>query len=113
MILSQTKIFNFFSGSVEALSISKILSSFASRYKNNHITDLWINRLYNEISNSRQKQWLTIDKRDVNELGPANFRTQADSGTEQICYYNRNKIKKTLALILFWQLEKKHRLLLK
>ena len=33
LILSQTKIFNFFPGSVKALSIIKILSSFASRYK--------------------------------------------------------------------------------
>ena len=32
-----------------------------------------------------------IDTRDVNDLGPGKFRTQADSGTEKICYYNRNK----------------------
>ena len=24
-------------------------------------------------------------------MGPGKFRTRADSGTEQICYYNRNK----------------------
>ena len=29
--------------------------------------------------------------RDVNDLGPGKFRTQADSDPEQICYYNRNK----------------------
>ena len=93
MILSQTKVFDFFPGSVQALSIIKILSSFASRYKNNYIPNrnLWINRLYYEISNSRQKQCLTIDTRDVNELGPAKRRTQADSRTEQICCCNRNK----------------------
>ena len=34
---------------------------------------------------------MTIDKRDVNKLGPAIFRTQAESRTEQIFYYNRNK----------------------
>ena len=44
-----------------------------------------------EISNSKQKQCLTIGTRDVNKLGPAKFRTQADNGTQQICYYNRNK----------------------
>ena len=33
---------------------------------------------------------MTIDTRDVNDLGPEKFRTQADSDTEQICYYNRN-----------------------
>ena len=93
MILSQTKIFNFFHGSVKALSI-KILPSFASRYKKNYIPNrnFWINRLYCEISNFRQKQCLKIDTREGNELGAAKFTTQADSGTEQqICYYNRNK----------------------
>ena len=90
---SQTKIFNFFPGSIQALSIIRILSSFASRYKHNYIPhrNLWINRLYFEISNSTQKQCLTIDTRDFNDLGPARFRTQADSDTGQICYYNRNK----------------------
>ena len=38
-----------------------------------------------------QKQCLTTDIRDVNDLGMAKFRTQADSGTQQICYYNGNK----------------------
>ena len=34
---------------------------------------------------------MTIDSRDISDLGPAKFRTQADSYTELICYYNRNK----------------------
>ena len=93
MILSQTKIFNFFPGSVHASAIIRTLSSIASRYKHNYILhrDLWINRLYFEISNSKQKLCLTIDTRDINDLGPAKFRTQTDSNTEQICYCNRNK----------------------
>ena len=86
MILSQTKIFNFFPGSIQATAIIKILSSFTSRYKHTYIRhrDLWTNHLYLEISNLTQKQCLTIDTRDVNNLGPAKFRTQADNGTEQI-----------------------------
>ena len=93
MILSQTKIFNIFPGSVQVSSITKILSSFCSGYRYNYIPsrDLWINRLYFDISNSSNKQCLTIDTRDVRDLGPAKFRTQADSNREQICYYNRNK----------------------
>ena len=93
MIMSQTKVFNFFPGSVHTSSFIKILTSFASRYKHNYITNqnLWISQLYYEISNSKQKQFLTIDARDVNKLGSAKFRTQADNGTEQICCYNRNK----------------------
>ena len=102
MILSETKIFNFFPGSIQATVTIRILSSFTSRYKHTYIPhrDLWINRLYLEISNSTQKQCLTIDTRGINDLGPGKFRTQADSDAEQICYYNRNK--KTLASILSW-----------
>ena len=44
--------------------------------------NLRINRLYFEISNCIQKQCLTIDTSDINDLGPAKFRTKADSGTE-------------------------------
>ena len=42
MILSQTKIFNFFPGLVQATTIIRILSSFTSRYKHFYIphTDL-------------------------------------------------------------------------
>lgn len=85
-------IINFFPGSVHATSIIRVLSSFASRYKHNYISqlNLWINRFYFEISNSKEKQCLITDTRDFHHLGPAKFRTQADSGTEQICHYNRN-----------------------
>ena len=90
MIPSQTKIFNSFPGLVQASSIVKILSSFCSRYKYDYIPtrDLLINRVYFEISNSNKKCCLTIDTRDVNDLGTAKFRTQADNSGEQICYYN-------------------------
>ena len=37
MILSHTKIFNFFPGSIQASAITRILSYFAGRYKNNYI----------------------------------------------------------------------------
>ena len=43
------------------------------------------------MSNSKEKQCLTVDTRDVNDHGPVKFRTQADHGLRQICYYNRNK----------------------
>ena len=83
MILSQTNFFSFFPGSVQGSSIIRILSSFASRYKYKmEHQNLRINRLYFEISNCRQKQCFTIDTSDINDLGPAKFRTKADSGTE-------------------------------
>ena len=58
MILAQTEIFNIFPGSIQTSSIIKTLSSFCSRYKYNYVPnrDLWINRLYFDISNSTKKQ---------------------------------------------------------
>ena len=90
MILPQTKIFNIFPGSIQVSSVVKILSSYCSRYTYEYIPhrDLWINRLYFNISGSNKKQCLTIDIRDVNDLGPSRFRTQADNNQEQICFYN-------------------------
>ena len=80
MILSQTKVFNFSLGLVQASSVIRILSSFCNRYGHNYIPhrDFSINQLYFEISNSTQIQCLTIDTRDVNYLGPAKFRTQTE-----------------------------------
>ena len=100
----QTKIFNFFPGSVQASSIVRILSSFASRYKHTYIPNrnIWINRLYFEISNSRQKPCLTTDTRDVNDLGPGKFRTQADAAILNK-FVITTEIRKILVLILFWQ----------
>ena len=94
MIMSQTQIFNFFPGSIHSSAINRTLSLFANTHKSNYVPvrNVWLNRLYFDISNSRQKQcWQTIDTRDINDLGPGKFRTQGDSGTRQICYYNRNK----------------------
>ena len=106
--MSQTETYFFFPGSAHAGSVAKMLSTFDNRYKNTFIPNrnIWINRRYFDISNSRQKQCSTIDTCDVNALGPGKFRTQADSGTQQICYYNRNKT--DINFNSFWQQESKH-----
>ena len=93
MTLAQRKIFKIFPGSIQASSIVKILSPFCSRYNYNYVPnrDLWVNRMYFDISDSSKKQCLTVDSRDIDDLGPAKFRTQADSNQGQICYYNHNK----------------------
>ena len=82
MIMSQTHIFNFFPGSVYSGRILKTLSLFASRERNTYVptNQIWLNRLYFQISNSPEKICLTVDTRDVNDFGPAKFRTQADNG---------------------------------
>ena len=93
MIMSQTHIFNLFPGSIHSSRILKTLSLFASRQKNTYLPNqqVWLNKLYFQISNSKEKKCLTIDTRDVNELGPGKFRTSADNGEEQTCYFNRNR----------------------
>ena len=90
--MSQTHIFNFFPGSVHSGRILKTLSLFASRERNTYVptNQIWLNRLYFQISNSRDKICLTVDTRDTNDFGPGKFRTRADNGLEQHCYFNRS-----------------------
>ena len=92
MIMSQTHIFNFFPGSVHSGRILKTLSLFASRERNTYVptNQIWLNRLYFQISNSRDKICLTVDTRDTNDFGLGKFRTRADNGHEQHCYFNRS-----------------------
>ena len=96
MIISQTKIFNIFPGSIQISSISNILSANGNRYTFDYILnrDPWLNRLYFEISNSGKKACLSIDCRNFNSIGPSKYRTSAESDTRQICYYNQNKTDK-------------------
>ena len=94
MIIFLTKIFNIFSGSIQISSILKILSAICNRETFNYIPvrDLWLKRLYFEISNSSEKICLTIDCRSFSSSGPAKYRTNAKSNTEQFCYINKKKI---------------------
>ena len=66
MIMSQTHIFNFFPGSIHSSRILKTLSLFASRQKKTCIPNqqIWLNRLYFQISNSKEKNvlQLTLEK---------------------------------------------------
>ena len=93
--------FFFFPGLIQAKAIIRILSSFARRYKHTYIPHekLWIDCLYLKMSNSAQKQCLTIDTRDVNNLGPAKFRAQADNALKKFPIIL--EIRKALASILF------------
>ena len=101
MIMSQTNIFNFFPGSTQqkntqnsfSFQILKTISLFASRYKSSYVptSNVWLSKLYFHISTSKLKQYLTVDTRTINDLGPGKFRMQADNNLKQVCYYNRNK----------------------
>ena len=92
MIMSQTHIFNLFPGSIHSGRILKTLSLFASRQKHTYFPNnqVWLNKLYFQISNLKEKKCLTVDTRDVNDLGLGKFRTSAENNKEQTCYFNRN-----------------------
>ena len=49
---------------------------------------------------------MTIDIRDVNNLGPSKFRTRAKNDKEQTCYFNYNK--KESVINRFFAIRKKH-----
>ena len=93
MILSHTKIFNIFPGFLQTSSVIKVLSSYSNRYTYEYIPhrDLWLSRLYFEISNSSGKKCLLIDIRHIKNLGPSKFRTGAENDKEQVCCFNYNK----------------------
>ena len=98
MTISQTKTFNIFVGPIQRSSATKIL---ASNYKCENFDyipnrDLWFNRLYFEISNSKDKIFLTIDCRNFNFSGPSKYRTGGENAREQFCYFNQRKKDKFL-----------------
>ena len=90
-IISNTYFF-FFSWIDTYWENTKTLALFASRQKNTYLPNqqVWLNKLYFQISNSKDKKCLTVDTRDVNDLGPGKFRTFAENNSEQTCYFNRN-----------------------
>ena len=63
MIMAQTHIINFFPGSIHSSKILKTISLFANRYKNSYVPsrNIWLNKLYFDISTSKEKQCLTAD----------------------------------------------------
>ena len=106
--MPQTHIFNVFPGSVHSGTILRTISLFANKYKSTYVPtrNLWLSKLYYNVSNSKQKQYLTIETRHINDLGPGKFRTQVDNDTCQIFYYNRDK--SDTSFNSFWQRESKH-----
>ena len=92
MIMAETHIFNFFPGSIHSGRILKTLSLFANRERTTYLQNqqVWLNSLYFQISNSKEKQCLTVHTRDVNDLSPGKFRTSADDNSEQRYCFNKN-----------------------
>ena len=63
------------------------MALFASRQRHTYLPNnqVWLNKLYFQISNSKEKQCLTVDTGDVNDFGPGKFRTSAENNKEQTC----------------------------
>ena len=95
MIMSQTHILNSFPGSVHNGTILRTVSLFANKYKNSYvpIRNMWLSRLYFNISNSKQKQCHTIDTIEVN------LELQLTTGRDKLAIIIETKA--TLVLILF------------
>ena len=91
MIISQTKMFNIFSGSIQLSSILKIIMNNSNRETIFHISprELCLNRLYFEISNRNEKFCFTIDCRNSNFIGRGKYRTKAEDPTTH--YFNQKK----------------------
>ena len=78
MIMAQTHIFNFFPGSIHSGRILKTLSLFASRQKNTYLPNqqVWLNKLYFQISNSKEKSALMLILEMLTIWGLVNFEPQ-------------------------------------
>ena len=91
MIISQTKIFNFFQGLFKLVQYREyyiLLPLCRATIMSLHKTFGLMNSILTYL---KVKQCLTVDTPYVNNLGPEKFRTEADSRTEQTCYCNKNK----------------------
>ena len=89
-ILSQTNIFNIFPASVPLSAVRRILDRVCVRKTTKYIprTSLWINRLFIELANKKEKVCLTLDCSNTNRDGPSRFRSEADNPDKQVCYFN-------------------------
>ena len=103
MIMSQTHIFNFFPGSIHSSRILKTLSLFASIPKNSYLPNqqVWLNKLYFQISNYKEKKCLTIGTREVNDLGLQNLERLLTTAKWKPVILMETKV--TLILIFFNQ----------
>ena len=53
------------------------------------VPSLWLNRVFTDLANSREKHCLTIDCSYKNKNGPGQYRSAADNPDEQVCYFTK------------------------
>ena len=71
-IISQTNIFNIFPASVPHNTVAKNIQSNCILQTKKYVParSLWLNRVFSDLANSRQKHSLTIDCGNINKNGP-------------------------------------------
>ena len=92
-IISQTTCFNIFPKSTPVTTVLRILQDNCTKTQTKYIPvrNLWIFRLYNDLANSRERTCLTISCDNINENGPARYRTQSSNPEKQVCYFADSK----------------------
>ena len=49
---------------------------------------MWLTRIFFDLANQDERNYLTIDCSNVNKNGPGRYRTKTDNPDEQVCYFN-------------------------
>ena len=90
-IISQTNMFNIFPATLPHNAVAKIIQSNCILQSKKYVParSLWLNRVFTDLANSREKNWLTIDCSYINKNGPGRNRLLADNPEKQVCYFNK------------------------
>ena len=88
------KVFNIFPTSVEQSGVLKTLSANCIRETVSYLSQnsLWINRLFVNLVNKKEKIFLTINCHGINPNGLGRFKTEAKNGEKHTCFFNISKI---------------------
>ena len=90
-IISQTNIFNIFPASVPHNTFAKIIQSNCILQSKKYVPArcLWLNRVFTDSENSKEKHCLTIDCGHINQNGPGQYRSSAENPEKKVCYFNK------------------------
>ena len=86
----QTKVFNIFPSLVLYQYVARLPQSNVVRTTTKYLSarSLWINKLFIDLANNKEKTFLTIDCSVVNKNGPGRVRTEANYHDKQVCCFN-------------------------
>ena len=89
-IISETNVSNIFPSSVLYQTVTRLLQSNVVRTTAKYLParSSWINKLFIELANDKEKTCLTIDCSGVNKNGLGRFRTEANNPEKQVSYFN-------------------------